>query len=211
MNTTMVPERRSLKGAWFRKDNFYLKIFDSHINMKKTAFLLLITIIAKMAAAQYKPVDQGSVIKFTIENFGFDVNGTFQGLTGVINFDPENLPASNFDVSLDATSVNTGNNLRDKHLKDADYFDVSHYPRIRLASSNITGKNESCLFTGALTIKGKTRQITFPFTAGPVDDGYIFKGSFKIKRKDYGLGGISTIADELEVNLMIHAVAAKKV
>ena len=177
--------------------------------MKTTLFFLLFFAAARVTFAQYKPVDQSSALTFKISNFGFDVTGTFSGFTGSINFDPQNPANGSFDVSIDAATVNTDNSLRDKHLKDDGYFDIKNYPRIRFVSDKITlAKNGAYNLSGKLTIKDKTRQVSFPFTAVQSADGYVFKGSFSIKRKDFGVGGTSTIADELEVNLNVHAVKA---
>ncbi|HEY4196619.1 MAG TPA: YceI family protein [Mucilaginibacter sp.] len=179
--------------------------------MKKTILFLSIFLAVKIASAQYKPVDQGSALTFKIGNFGFDVTGTFGGFQGSINFDPENLVNSHFDVSIDAATVNTDNNLRDKHLKDDSYFDVKDYPRIRFVSDKITAKNGAYNLTGKLTIKDKTKEISFAFTAVPSTDGYAFKGFFKINRKDFNVGGTSTISNELEVTLNVHAVRAQTI
>ena len=167
------------------------------------AFVLF---LAKAATAQYKPVDAGSALKFTIGNFGFDVNGTFSGFQGKINFDQQNPVAASFDVTIDAATVNTDNQLRDSHLKGSDYFDVADYPRIRLVSGKITGSKNNYKFTGTLTIKGKSKDISFPFTAVTAADGYLFSGTFKINRKDFDVGGTSTIANELQVSLNVHAL-----
>jgi polyisoprenoid-binding protein YceI len=176
--------------------------------MEKIILFLLIFSAAKIASAQYKPADQGSALKFKIANFGFDVNGTFTDFQGNINFDPQNTGSSSFEVSIDAATVNTDNSLRDKHLKEDGYFDVKNYPRISFVSEKINAKNGSYTVNGKLTIKGKSKEISFPFTVEPAGNGYDFKGSFKINRKDFGVGGTSTIANELEVTLNVHAVKA---
>lgn len=156
--------------------------------------------------SQYKPVHQGSSIQFVIGNFGFDVNGSFKGIHGTINFDPQNLSNAHFDVDIDAATVNTDNSLRDGHLRGDSYFDVKNHPRIRLESTKIEAdKTGSFVITGKLTIKNTTKDVSFPFTAAQVADGYQFKGEFKIKRKDFGVGGTSTISDELQVSLNIIA------
>lgn len=176
--------------------------------MKKYFLFFLICAAAKMASAQYKPVDKESSLKFTIANLGFDVHGTFTGFQGTITFDPQNPSAGSFDVSIDASTVNTDNSLRDNHLKGASYFDVANNPRNHLVSTKITGKGTVFTLYGHLTIKGKSKDISFPFTADPSGDGYVFKGSFKLNRKDFGVGGTSTIANELEVALMVRAAKA---
>jgi polyisoprenoid-binding protein YceI len=172
----------------------------------KKIFLFIITALATgVASAQYKPVNQGSSLQFNIKNFGFNVTGSFTGLEGDITFDPQNPAASNFDVSVNAASVNTDNNLRDHHLQGDTYFDVKNYPRIRFVSTKVTatGKNGGYTITGNLTIKKQTKVISFPFTAMPANDGYVFKGTFNINRKDFDVGGTSTIANNLEVSLNI--------
>ncbi len=169
---------------------------------------MLLAVAGSNVFAQYKPVDQASSLQFTIQNFGFDVTGTFTGLKGNINFDPKNPAASTFDVTIDANTVNTDNSLRDSHLRDNSYFDVKNYPVIHFVSTKITGKNGAYILSGKLTIKKQTKDISFPFTSSPANDGYLFKGTFKINRKDFNVGGTSTISNELEVAL---SIVAKKV
>jgi polyisoprenoid-binding protein YceI len=175
--------------------------------MKNSLALLIAVLTTQLLSAQYKPVDQGSDIKFTVNNFGFAVNGSFSGLQGSIDFDPQNAAAGRFEVSIDAGTVNTDNNLRDSHLKDDSYFDVKNYPRIRLVSTRLApeGKAGAYRFTGQLTIKDKSKEVSFPFTAVPVNGGVAFKGSFTINRKDFGVGGTSTISNELKVSLNVIA------
>lgn len=174
-------------------------------SMKKIWILALLALISKASIAQYKPVDKGSTLQFTIQNLGFDVGGSFSGFDGTINFDPANLAGAEFDVSIDASKINTDNSFRDGHLRDESYFDVKKYPRIRFVSTKITpsGKNGTFTISGKLTIKNQTKDISFPFTAVPSNGAYVFKGTFKIKRKDFGVGGTSTISDELVVVLNV--------
>src|ERR1700744_1707370 len=133
--------------------------------MNTFVFLLCAT----LAAGASEPVDQASSITFTIANFGIDVTGSFSGLQGVIQFDPVSPQTATFDVSIDAATVHTGNSLRDGHLKGEDYFDVQHYPRIRLVSTSVTRTASGYMFNGKLSVKNHTKDIRFPFTA--VSDG----------------------------------------
>jgi len=175
--------------------------------MKNTMLILFALSATNLVSAQYKPVDQGSEVKFTVNNFGFGVDGSFKGLQGSIDFDPQNAAAGHFDVTIDASTVNTDNSLRDSHLKNDSYFDIKNYPRIKLASTKLaqTGSPGNYTFTGQLTIKDKTKEVSFPFTAVPANGGMAFKGSFKINRKDFGVGGTSTISNELTVSLNVMA------
>jgi polyisoprenoid-binding protein YceI len=174
--------------------------------MKKAAILFL-TVIGKLACAQYKPVDNGSAILFKIKNFGFTVAGSFTGLAGRIQFDPDRLTEAVFDVSVDVNSVNTDNSMRDDHLRKFTYLDAKNYPRIRLQSERITGSRQKgvFIFSGQLTIKNQTKKISFPFTAEGLQGGYHFNGVFSFNRKDFDVGGTSTISDNVEVSLSVFA------
>ncbi|SDH36990.1 YceI family protein [Mucilaginibacter gossypii] len=174
--------------------------------IKKIILLILIAGVSKTSLAQYKPVEAASSLKFTIKNLGFSVEGTFSGFDGTINFDPQNPSGSKIDVTINAATVNTDNSLRDEHLKQEGYFDIKNNPRIRMESNKITATGKATYqFNGLLTIKGKSQTVTFPFMAEPLGDGYAFKGSFKMKRKDFSLGGTSTVSDEVEVNINLIA------
>lgn len=156
----------------------------------------------------YSPTDNGSKVKFVIKNFGINTGGTFDGLKGSISFDPANLSTASFNVTVDAASVDTDMDARDKHLRKAEYFDVEKYPTISFKSSKITKTNkEGYLYMfGTITIKGVSKEISFPFTQVAKDGGILFDGEFKLNRRDFGVGGKSfSMADELNVQLQVFA------
>jgi polyisoprenoid-binding protein YceI len=179
--------------------DFYMK--------QTTLFLLAFFVSISLFSQSLTPVDSASEVTFKIKNLGFNTGGSFSGLAGTIVFDPDNLDGCTFDVHIDAGSVNTGVDMRDNHLRSEDYFDVKNYPQIRFVSAKITGNKKSgTLFvSGKLTIKGITKDISFPFTAQPVKDGYLFNGEFRMNRRDFKVGGGSTISDNLTVFLKVLA------
>src|SRR5258708_5401667 len=107
------------------------------MSIKKYISLVLIMTTANLAVAQYKPVDNGSSITFKIKNFGINTNGSFTGLQGNIKFDINHLDEANFDLSIDASTVNTGIDMRDNHLRNDSYFDVKNYPHIHFVSTKV--------------------------------------------------------------------------
>src|SRR5579859_2904991 len=133
----------------------------------KKAIVILFVALGKLACAQYGPADKSSSVQFKIKNFGFGVTGSFTGLSGRIVFDPGHPTDAVFDVTIDANSVNTDNEMRDDHLRKSTYLDAEHYPRIRLQSDRVTASSHKgvFLFSGRLTIKQQTRNVSFPFTA----------------------------------------------
>jgi len=167
---------------------------------------------ARPSVPAYTPQDAGSAIRFTVKNLGFNVRGSFTGLRGSIIFDPQDLSRAVFDVSIDAASINTDNSMRDDHLRSDDYFDVHNYPRIRIQSSSVSasGGKGNYVLSGKLTIRNITRDISIPFSATPSGDGYLFTGEFRINRRDFNIGGISTISNNLIVSLSVLAKGDKR-
>ena len=174
--------------------------------MKKIILFCLMMGI-KGVFSQIHPVTKESSIHFTIHNFGLKVSGILDPPEGDILFIPEDLDKSYFRITLKSMSVNTNNETRDRHLREENYLDVKNFPEIHFVSESIriTDKNGSYEAVGTLTIKKTSKEIILPFTVEKSDVGYTFSGNLKINRKDYGIGGASTISNELTVD--IHVVA----
>jgi polyisoprenoid-binding protein YceI len=176
------------------------------IEMKKYLLIPALLIAWNYSSAQnYTPVDSSSSVKFKVKNLGFNVGGSFSGLQGTITFDPNNHSACKFEVTIDAKTVNTRIDMRDNHLRNEDYFDVKNHPSIRMVSTRITPSTKSgtLYFFGNLTIKNTTKEISFPFSATQQNGGYVFNGEFKMNRRDFSVGGGSTISDNLTVTLEV--------
>ena len=176
----------------------------------KRIFLSFSVIVLSFAlfSQSYTPTDEGSKVHFSINNFGIATGGNFKGLSGSIKFDPANLAASDFDVSIDANSIDTDIEARDNHLRKAEYFDVAAYPKLSFKSTRLTKTNRDGYFYlfGTITIKGVTKEIKFPFTATAKNGGYLFEGNFKLNRRDFGVGKNSiSLSDDLTVSLSVFA------
>jgi polyisoprenoid-binding protein YceI len=179
--------------------------------MIKQLISLLFFPIILTAGILLQPSDEGSSVRFAIKNFGGNVTGSFKGLKGKIVFDAVKTESSSFDVTIDVKTINTGINLRDSDLKKEKYFNVEKFPLIQMVSTGIrkdAGKSDGYVFNGVVIIKGVKKEISFPFTATQQNDGYLFKGSFPLNRRDFGVGGSSiSLSDNLTVTL---SVLAKK-
>ncbi len=140
-------------------------------------------------------------VNFRIGNMRINtVSGTFSGMQGVVKFDPQDLTASTFSVCIDAASVNTGNNRRDKHLREEEYFDVERHPNICYVSDIISKTDEGFITRGKLTMKGITRIVTIPF----VKENNTLRGTLSLNRLDYNVGdGVSTFLVSNPVELEI--------
>lgn len=171
-----------------------------------TAIALLVTIIS--FGQTYTPTDAGSKVHFVIKNFGINTGGSFDGLAGSITFDPANLSTASFNVTVDAKTVDTDIEARDNHLRKAEYFDVEKYPKISFKSTKITATNKDgyLYMFGVITIKNVSKEISFPFSQTSKDGGILFKGDFKLNRKEFGVGGSSfSLSDDVSIELSIFA------
>jgi polyisoprenoid-binding protein YceI len=180
----------------------------------KKLFLLLIALCSFLLAwtQRYEPTDKGSSVAFGIRNMGLTVEGTFNGLKGSIFFDPNELVLSKFEISINAGSIDTGIDLRNKHLKKEEYFDVANFTEIRFVSTKIEALPQPGKFTvtGKLTIKKVAKEIKFDFTADRQGTGYFFKGEFSIDRRDYKVGGNSfSMSDNVKVFLSVASTLDK--
>jgi len=142
-----------------------------------------------------------SSITFKIKNAGIGIDGSFKGFQGTVDFNPADLERSKFDVSVDAKTIDTDNNMRDNHLREDEYFGVEKHPKISMKSTSVTKVSDSKYkATFDLTLKGKTKSVSFPFSYNKTSTGYKLNGSFEIDRRDFGVGGSSWIlSDDVKV------------
>lgn len=172
-------------------------------------FVYILSLLPIVSLGQtLKPVDAPGAVRFFIKNFGSEVEGSFTGLAGTIDFQPENLSASSLNVSIKASTIETGINMRNRHLKGEKYFDTDNFPQITIQSTGfkLNGNPNSYLMTAKLTIKGVTKTFSMPFTARNEKDGVLFEGSFTVNRRDFGVGaGSISLADQVRIQLKVMA------
>lgn len=149
------------------------------------------------------------------------VRGEFHGVTGTIVVDDENLANSSVNVTIDATTVDTREPDRDKHLKSDAFFDVAKYPTMAFKSTSVEKNSDGTLkITGDLTIRGVTRTVILNSSApkAPIKDPWGLQRSAvsattKINRQDFGVswnqnldaGGV-VVGDEVNITLDVEMV-----
>ena len=87
------------------------------------------------------------------------VRGSFDGATGIIEFDEDDPTNSYVEATLDASTITTGQEQRDAHLRSGDFLETEKYPTITFRSTRIEKKGDRYAITGDLTIKGVTRPV----------------------------------------------------
>ncbi|MET9801832.1 YceI family protein [Streptomyces sp. NPDC006368] len=147
------------------------------------------------------------------------VHGRFTDFGGRIEIAPD-LTASRVDAVISAASVDTGNTLRDKHLKSPDFLDVEVYPEITYTSHGLSPAGpDRWTVHGSLALHGVVRDVDLDLTylgTGPDPWGgtrAAFRATAELRREDFAMrynqvvqAGISAIGTTLRVELDIQAV-----
>lgn len=164
-----------------------------------------------------------SFIGFRVKHMGLvEVPGYFRDFTGTINYDAKDASKSSVEFTAQMTSVDTGVEGRDKHLRTADFFEVEKFPTMMFKSTKVEKKGNKMMVTGDFTMKGVTKQISFPFDIagfaeqrGTMKMGIVAETS--INRRDYGVNygnnmpnGVAVLSDDVKVSLQIEAAMQKK-
>ncbi len=121
--------------------------------------------------------------QYSVKFSGTKVEGIFKGLKSEITFDATNLNVSKFTASIDATTVNTGNGMRNKHARQG--LGAEMYPEISFVSNSIIKSESGFVSKGKLSINGVTKDINLPFTFTKTQDGGVFAGNFSVVPTDF--------------------------
>jgi polyisoprenoid-binding protein YceI len=149
------------------------------------------------------------------------VRGKFTKFEGEITTG-ESLLDSSVSADVELSSIDTGNEMRDNHLRSADFFEADKHPKWTYASTSVDAKGSDFVVHGNLTIHGVTRpvdlELEFNGVGGDPWGGTRagFSASTGINRKDFGLefnipleGGGVVVGDKVKVELEIEAVLAQ--
>jgi polyisoprenoid-binding protein YceI len=144
--------------------------------------------------------------------------GHFAGFTGGATIDAENPEKSTLWLDIDATTIITGVEQRDQHLRSPDFWDAENHPKITFRNTSVKVDGDEIVTIGDLTVRGVSFpvEVTWEFNGiakdpyGTVKAG--FEGAATIKRSDWGLtwnaaletGGF-LISDKVKLVLEIEA------
>jgi polyisoprenoid-binding protein YceI len=172
-------------------------------------------------AATYQIDGAHSTAGFTVRHMMVsNVSGAFTKMSGTVDWDPANPLQSKVDVTIEAASVNTRNEGRDKHLRSADFFDTDNHPSITFKSKRVDKASDGHLrLVGDLTLRGVTKEVVLD-VEGPTPE-VLTQGAYRvgatattrINRKDFGVnysramdnGGV-VVSDEVRINIDVELV-----
>jgi polyisoprenoid-binding protein YceI len=149
------------------------------------------------------------------------VRGEFGAMSGTIEYDGKDVSSIKVNVTIDATSITTRNEYRDKDLKSDHFFDVAKFPTVVFKSTKVVpGKGGAFQLVGDLTMHGVTKEVTLDVTA----PSKVIKGmrgesrvgaaaSTKISRQEFGInwnapveGGGVVVSDAVAITIDLEAM-----
>ena len=148
--------------------------------MKKLTLLISMWIWCLISTAQSYSINvDEALVEFNYVSE--ETTGKIKGVSGEIKFDPNNLSDFKFEGRAHISSINTSNNMRDKHLNSSDYFNTKLYPYITFSAKSLEKKENYFLLTGNMTIKDIVKEEVIKFT---FENG-VFVGRCVIYSNDY--------------------------
>lgn len=160
----------------------------------KKVLLIVAFLIVGIAIGQEKEVDiETSVVEWIGSKPIDSHNGILKLSQGVLTLENEKIKGGDFVIdmnSINCLDLKSGNGKErlEGHLKDSDFFDVAKFPTAKFAITQVTEKGEKIEITGNLTIKDKTKSITFLAMFKQTETGYsLVSDKFTINRLDFGV------------------------
>jgi polyisoprenoid-binding protein YceI len=159
------------------------------------------------------------------------INGTANGVSGAITFDPADPGSLKGRIVVAAASMHVPNPMMKEHLQGRDWMDVAThkditFEAIKAANAKTTGAEISADVTGTLTIKGVSKELTVPVrltylkdklaarTNGQMQgDLLVVRSTFTIKRADFGINPkapADKVAENIELVLSLAGAAPRK-
>lgn len=193
-------------GAGIREKEFAARFSDTKLT-------------AQESTGTYDLDPRHSYIGFRIMHMGLaEVPGSFRDFSGKVNYDGADISKSSVNFTAKVTSVDTGVEGRDKHLRTKDFFEVETYPEMSFKSTKVEKKGKNLLVTGDFTLKGVTKSVTIPFTVNGMnkdDKGGVKMGisaQTTINRQDYNVkwgnklpNGTLALSDAVKIDLQLEA------
>jgi polyisoprenoid-binding protein YceI len=174
---------------------------------RRLAALVALPLLAAAKPVDGKPhvIDKAhSEINFVADSRLLSAHGFFGKWDADVKLDATTWSNSSVNITIDAASINTRVDMRDNHLKSADFFDVAKYPTITFKSTGVKQVSANKLdITGDLTVKGITKKVVVPASVVFYEKGAgRFRGTLTILRKDFGVSfdpPVNPIENEVQV------------
>lgn len=169
--------------------------------IKPLMSLFLFFFLSLAQAADWVTNRDHSEIHFQVPYMGVsELTGRFNEFTGKVHFSEDDKKILGLEVQISASSIDTGNKMRDGHLKSGDFLKSQEHPTIVFKSRQIVSMSKGRFkASGGMTIKGITKPASIEFsTSEVVKDTWGYKNRFvkfksSLNRKDYQINWNKTL------------------
>jgi polyisoprenoid-binding protein YceI len=179
-----------------------------------------LSLAVPLAVAQtstWTPDKAHSEVDFSVLHLGLShVHGRFGNITGTIAMNDSDIAKSTVNVTIDVSSVDTGESPRDNHLKSADFFDVAQFPTATFVSTSVAKTANGLTVNGNLTLHGVTKPVTLDVEgpAGPIQGmdkkpHAGFSATTTIQRSAFGVGSkfpAAAVGDDVKLSIELDAI-----
>jgi polyisoprenoid-binding protein YceI len=149
-----------------------------------------------------------------------NVRGEFGKVAGRLTVEGRNFLKAQVEATIDAASIDTRNEARDKHLRSADFFEVDKYPTITFKSKRIESSGGRLRMIGDLTMRGVTKEVSLDVD-GPTPEVKDPSGTLRmgasatatVNRKDFNIlwnkvldGGGVVVGDQVAITIDVELI-----
>ncbi|MDO8464013.1 MAG: YceI family protein [Gallionella sp.] len=177
--------------------------------MKKLQLLFMLLLAGAMSgahAAEFNQVQAGkSTLTFAYKQMGVPLEGKFRKFGAQLAFDPARINVAQARLEADIGSIDTGSSEGNDEVAGKLWFNTRMYPVAQFVSTGVKalGGNRYEVL-GKLTIKGRSLDVSAPFTFRQEGAVGMFDGAFTLKRLDYAIGegiwaDVGTVANEVQI------------
>lgn len=158
------------------------------------------------------------------------INGSANGVSGTVTFDPANPAATAGKIVVSASSLHVPNPTMKEHMLGGQWLDVAKHPEITFEAKELknvktAGDTTTADATGTLTLRGVTKEVTVPVKLTYLKDKLsqrvpnqkgdllVIRANFAIQRADYGINPGAPkdkVAETIELTLSIAGAAPQK-
>lgn len=176
------------------------------------AILVLAATTVQAQTSTWIPDKAHCEVDFSILHMGLSrVHGRFGDVGGSLVLNEADMTRSSVNMTIDVTTVDTGQSARDADLKGANFFDVARFPTARFVSTSVSKSSSGLTVTGNLTLHGVTKPVvlevdgpTGPITGMDQKQHAGYSATTTIDRTAFGIGSkypASMLGDEVKLNI----------
>ena len=144
------------------------------------------------------------------------VYGRFNEFAGTLDLTGEDVGTGKIALEVKTSSIDTGNQRRDDHLRSPDFLNTAQLPTMKFESTGVrAGADGKFEVTGNLTLHGVTKPVTA--TVEKVGSGKDpragktlvgFDGTFTLKRSDFDVKYmVGPVSDDIDIHISLQAIA----